>query len=65
MPSVIEFLGYERSICGDGLAGAIKATRRSLGLTQAAFGKLVGVSRETINLGKGANESRSVPHLGA
>ena len=50
LPSVIEFLGYEPTDVFGELAELIKAKRRSLGLTQEAFGKLVGVSRETVNL---------------
>ena len=50
MPSVLEFLGYEPSTESERLAEAIRARRRSLGLTQEAFGELLGVSRETVNL---------------
>jgi len=50
MPSIIEFLGYKPSAHGETLADVIKIRRRSLGLTQHAFGELVGVSRETVNL---------------
>jgi transcriptional regulator with XRE-family HTH domain len=50
MPSVLEFLGYEPSTESERLAEAIRARRRSLGLTQGAFGELLGVSRETVNL---------------
>jgi transcriptional regulator with XRE-family HTH domain len=49
MPKAIEFLGYEPPSEGSQIGDRIRARRRALGLTQAEFGQLVGVSRETVN----------------
>jgi transcriptional regulator with XRE-family HTH domain len=59
MPSVIEFLGYEPSIDVEELAETIRLKRRYLGLTQEAFGELLGVSRETVNLWERGKRERS------
>ncbi|MBX3177708.1 MAG: helix-turn-helix domain-containing protein [Candidatus Hydrogenedentes bacterium] len=50
MPKAIEFLGYDPTSSDGELAYQIRSNRRALGLSQAEFGKLLGVSRETVNL---------------
>ena len=44
---VIEFLGYDPAHGDESLAAQIRAKRRTLGLSQAEFERLLGVCRES------------------